>query len=144
MSFCNAKSAISTIKQICNIRSDRFCSPRKRPRGRYIFYASIQYHVFGRYVCAVIDNKHNFFRGLPCHSVNLILGNLPEIRPYHRNSHGSLFMVPVLVRNILNALYIYFLVFSASYRCPLSDRGLYIRCNTHTGRRNNQAESPFR
>lgn len=59
----------------------------------------------------VIDTEHDCFLCLCRRSVNLIPGKLPEIRPYRRNGHGFLFVVPVFVRNVLNALYIYFLVF---------------------------------
>ena len=74
---------------VCNIASDRFCALENVHVDDIILYAFEQYHVFVRDVRAVIDNKHDFFRGLRRHAGYFIAGKLPEICPY-RQFHAAL------------------------------------------------------
>jgi len=72
-----------------------------------------------RYVRAVCDLKQNGFIRLRRHSVNLIPGKLPEIRPHGRNRDKLLFVVPVFVRDILAFLYFNAFVFQLHFSRPL-------------------------
>lgn len=62
-------------------------------------------------VGTVIDTEHDCFLCLRRHSIDFIPGKLPEVRLHGRKGDSFLSAVPVFVRNVLNALYIYFLVF---------------------------------